>query len=245
MAPILDQAFDAGSLYALRAAMAAHATAAGMALGEADDIVVAVHELAANVVRHGPGHGQLRVWQTHDALRCEVSEDGDGQRAAEVFDVAQWRILPGHGLWLVRQLADQTSLYTGPAGTVVTLVFGMPAGSQRPPFRLTRQTRQGCAILGVAGELDLGTASQLTQAIDDAIGRGVPLVLDLADLASWDSTGLAALITAQQRIGAPPAGRLVIAALPGHLRRRLSEAGIEDRLALAGTTAQAVTLFSR
>ena len=56
-APILDQAFDAGSLYALRAAVAAHATQAGLAPGRADDLVIAVHELAANAVRHGAGHG--------------------------------------------------------------------------------------------------------------------------------------------------------------------------------------------
>src|SRR5580704_16283973 len=50
---ILDQAFDEDSLYALRAAVAAHATQAGLAPGRADDLVIAVHELAANAVRHG------------------------------------------------------------------------------------------------------------------------------------------------------------------------------------------------
>src|SRR5579872_2306597 len=58
---ILDQAFDEDSLYALRATVAAHATQAGLAPGRSDDLVIAVHELAANAVRHGAGHGRLRV----------------------------------------------------------------------------------------------------------------------------------------------------------------------------------------
>src|ERR1700722_12528560 len=74
--PILDQAFDADSLYALRAAVAAHVTEAALAPGRADDLVIAVHELAANAVRHGAGHGRLRIWRSEAALLCEVSDDG-------------------------------------------------------------------------------------------------------------------------------------------------------------------------
>src|SRR5580692_9050958 len=61
---ILDQAFDEDSLYALRAAVAAHATQAGLAPGRSDDLVIAVHELAANPARHGAGHGRLRIWRS-------------------------------------------------------------------------------------------------------------------------------------------------------------------------------------
>src|SRR3984957_16034567 len=75
-APILDQVFDADSLYALRAAVAAHAADAGLSPGRADDLVIAVHELAANAVRHGAGHGRLRIWRSEAALLCEVSDDG-------------------------------------------------------------------------------------------------------------------------------------------------------------------------
>ncbi len=56
--PILEQALDGDSLYRLRASVAAHALQAGLSQRRADDLVIAVHELAANVVRHGalPGH---------------------------------------------------------------------------------------------------------------------------------------------------------------------------------------------
>src|SRR5580704_13847442 len=106
--PILDQAFDAGSLYALRAAVAAHATQAGLAPGRADDLVIAVHELAANAVRHGAGHGRLRIWRSDQALLCEITDDGLPD-APDAHNAPEWRTEPGHGLSLVRQVADHTS----------------------------------------------------------------------------------------------------------------------------------------
>jgi anti-sigma regulatory factor (Ser/Thr protein kinase) len=125
---ILDQAFDADSLYALRSAVAAHATQAGLAPGRADDLVIAVHELAANAVRHGAGHGRLRVWRSDQALLCEISDDGISPSAG-TGDATHWRAEPGHGLSLVRQIADQASLYSGPSGTLATISFALEADS--------------------------------------------------------------------------------------------------------------------
>ena len=56
--PLLDQAFDNDSLYALREAVAAHGSQAGLAEGRVGNLVLAVHELASNAVRHGVGRGQ-------------------------------------------------------------------------------------------------------------------------------------------------------------------------------------------
>ncbi len=49
----LDLAFDAGTLSRLRKAVFDEAAGAGMPNHRAADVVIAVHELAANVVRHG------------------------------------------------------------------------------------------------------------------------------------------------------------------------------------------------
>ncbi len=38
-------------------------------------------------------------------------------------DAAQWPVEHGHGLWLVRQGADQASLDSGPSGTVTVVTF--------------------------------------------------------------------------------------------------------------------------
>src|SRR5216683_1269436 len=77
--PALDQVFDGDSLYALRAAVAAHGLQAGLAEGRLGDLVLAVHELAANAVRHGGGRGRLQIWDTGGMLRCEVTDDGAGR----------------------------------------------------------------------------------------------------------------------------------------------------------------------
>ena len=57
--PVLDQAFDGDSLYALRAAVAAHAAEAGLPRQRVYNVVTAAHELAANAVRHGAGQVSL------------------------------------------------------------------------------------------------------------------------------------------------------------------------------------------
>jgi anti-anti-sigma factor len=244
-APILDQAFDADSLYALRAAVAAHTAQAGLPSGRADDLVIAVHELAANAVRHGAGHGRLRVWKADQALLCEISDDGVPQAAGNdgAQDTAQWRTEPGHGLSLVRQVADRTSLRSGPSGTLATVSFAL--GAPGPPFGLDQRHQGGCTVLPVTGPLDLGSAAQLTAAITGLLAPApdLRLVVDLSGLTGWDSAGLAALITAQQQISASPPARMVLAGLPGHLAKHLHEAGLADRFTLADTPAVAVTTF--
>jgi anti-sigma regulatory factor (Ser/Thr protein kinase) len=117
----LDQAFDSGTLYALRAAVQAHAIQAGLPESRTDDLVIAVHELAANAVRHGAGAGRLRMWERDGALHCQVDDSGSPASGGNVAD--RWPFLQGHGLWLVRLVADQISVFSGADGTRATIVF--------------------------------------------------------------------------------------------------------------------------
>lgn len=149
---LLDQAFDSGTLYALRAAAQAHAMAAGLAEDRTDDLMISVHELAANAVRHGGGGGRVRMWQRDGALHCQVEDgglpatareapcgeeagSGAGDQNAKAADETpgpdqnvadRWPFLPGHGLWLVRLVSDQLSLSSGPDGSRVAVVFFLP-----------------------------------------------------------------------------------------------------------------------
>ncbi|HET9975155.1 MAG TPA: ATP-binding protein [Streptosporangiaceae bacterium] len=160
--PAVDQSFDGDSLYAVRATVAAHASEAGIQEGRVRNVVLAVHELAANVVRHGAGQGRMRLWVTGDGIRCEVTDagtppagagagaggDGDGGDGGDgdgdgcdggdgadtgFRDAALWPVEHGHGLWLVREVADQVSLESGPSGTVAVVSFH--AGSQERAVR--------------------------------------------------------------------------------------------------------------
>lgn len=126
--PALDQVFDSGTLYTLRSAVQAHAFAAGMPECRADDVVIAIHELAANVIQHGSGRGRLRMWQVPGAVqfqvddgRVPVSADGHCANAAD-----HWPYVKGHGLWLVREVADQMSMSSWADGTRATVLFALP-----------------------------------------------------------------------------------------------------------------------
>jgi anti-sigma regulatory factor (Ser/Thr protein kinase) len=123
----LDKAFDADSLYALRAAVAAHAAAAGLGRSQVYDVTAVAHELAANAVVHGAGRGRVRLWADGGFLYCQVSDDGRGELAnqpvASADGAAPWPAEHGHGLWLARQVADHVGIGHGPSGTTATARF--------------------------------------------------------------------------------------------------------------------------
>jgi anti-sigma regulatory factor (Ser/Thr protein kinase) len=125
--PLLDLAFDSGALYILRAEVLAVAGRAGLSDDRAGDVVLAVHELAANVICHGGGKGRLRVWHLAGALHCRV-DDGDLIASADPAALLDpFPELPGHGLWVARRVASQMQALSGARGTRVTVIFKLPA----------------------------------------------------------------------------------------------------------------------
>ncbi|MEO5874513.1 MAG: ATP-binding protein, partial [Streptosporangiaceae bacterium] len=214
---ILDQPFDDGSLHALRETLEARAAEAGMPEGRAGDLVICVHELATNAVRHGAGSGRLRMWNQAGVLRCEVADGG----SAGADPPASWPYQHGHGLWLARHLSEEMSVCSGPEGTVVTVEFPLPGAG---PSGLTRDTRDGCTVLELTGDLDFRTAPQVVGTVRTLLAAGgAQLVLDLTGLEFWDSFGIVALITAQQAADDDAAAALVVTGLPDRFRRRLDD----------------------
>jgi anti-sigma regulatory factor (Ser/Thr protein kinase) len=130
MPQILNLAFDSGTLHALRAAVHAHACQAGMSEDRAVDVVLAVHELAANAVRHGAGEGRLRIWSLPGELCCEVEDAGAPAREGHA-GADPWPYEDGHGLWVVRQVSDRMEVASGPAGTRATVTFKLYPGDIR------------------------------------------------------------------------------------------------------------------
>ena len=124
-ARVLVREFDADALAGLREAVLGYATACGMLEDRAIEVVLAVHELAANAVCHGSGHGRLQVHVTGSTLHCEVSDPGpsgnDGRAGA-----VPWPVEQGHGLWLVHAAADHVRVTSGPDGSLITMAFTLP-----------------------------------------------------------------------------------------------------------------------
>lgn len=126
----LDQWFDADALSGLRRVVLAEAIAAGLPSDRASDVMLAVHELAANAVCHGGGVGHVQVQVTDGALWCRVSDTGGrAPPAGTGGDVRPWPFEPGHGLWLVRSIADHLAIAPEPAGSQVTAVFALPGAA--------------------------------------------------------------------------------------------------------------------
>lgn len=112
--------FDADSLPEARS------TVAGWALevlpeAAATDLVLAVHEVAANSVRHGGGNGRLHCWRDGDAFVCEVHDRGMLPRPLLGRETPPVDGEVGRGLWLANQLCDLVQLRTSVDGTVVRL----------------------------------------------------------------------------------------------------------------------------
>jgi serine/threonine-protein kinase RsbW len=123
---LLDLRFDSRSLFALRSAVTAHAAAAGLNRLQVYDIMTVAHELAANAVRHGAGHGRLRLLDDDSCLYCQVTDPGPPRDTPAPGDGPPWPAEQGHGLWIVRQVTTGFSIQHGPAGTTATARFPAP-----------------------------------------------------------------------------------------------------------------------
>jgi anti-sigma regulatory factor (Ser/Thr protein kinase) len=135
---VLDREFEAARLSALREEVLTTASAAGLSRDRSIDVMLAAHELAANVIRHGSGRGRLRMRVTARTVSCQVSDvraalpglavrHQADDRADGATAPAAWPVEHGHGLWLVRRTADQVQVTAGPDGSVVSMTFNLPA----------------------------------------------------------------------------------------------------------------------
>lgn len=112
------RAFGPDGLAALRSFVLEQATTAGMVRERADNLVLAINELATNSILHGGGHGRAAIWRDGDSLICDVYDNG------AVTDPLVGRRHPptsaagGRGLWVAHQLCDLVALRSLPTGGV-------------------------------------------------------------------------------------------------------------------------------
>ncbi|AYN38123.1 anti-sigma factor antagonist [Streptomyces dangxiongensis] len=101
-------------------------------------------------------------------------------------------------------------------------------------------TGERSAVVAVAGDVDLHTASILRGRALAAVGQGAPhLVLDLAQVDFVDSTGLSTLIGLLHSTR-EAGGSLCLAAVPDRLMRMITMTGISQLLPVHVTVADAL-----
>ena len=98
---------------------------------------------------------------------------------------------------------------------------------------------QGCAIVTVAGEIDISTVAPLRERLFEVAASGAPLVIDLEQVSFIDSVGLATLVGAAKRVAAY-GGSLQLACARPKIRQLLRLTGLDCRLPLARTLDEAV-----
>jgi anti-sigma regulatory factor (Ser/Thr protein kinase) len=127
----------------VRALVLQQARAAGLTEGRANDLVLAVSEVAANTLRHTESAGTLTIWRQPGEVVCEIQDEGT------ITDPLAGQLRPGpdatggHGLWLVYQVCDLVELRSDEAGTTIRMHMalqqpGLPDGQRPTAGRLVR-----------------------------------------------------------------------------------------------------------
>ncbi|HCT78079.1 MAG TPA: hypothetical protein DGT23_16180 [Micromonosporaceae bacterium] len=121
----LEQPFERGDLYRVRAAVAAHASELGGSPMQVNYLVLIASELVTNAIAYAGGHGTIRLWRADSQLHCEVSDDGPGIPNAQTQGLQQppASAQRGRGLWVARKLADGLEITTGTSGATVTVTM--------------------------------------------------------------------------------------------------------------------------
>jgi anti-sigma regulatory factor (Ser/Thr protein kinase) len=113
---LLELDFQERDLQSLRWSVAAHASRTGLSVGQVNDLVLVVSELASNAIVHGGGTGRIRLWSTREAVWCRVSDEGPGIPSGLPGHRPEPSAARGRGLWLVAHHTDDVTIDSPPAG---------------------------------------------------------------------------------------------------------------------------------
>jgi anti-sigma regulatory factor (Ser/Thr protein kinase) len=113
--------FAGEDLFELRQLVSGWASREAMPFERAEELVLAVHEIATNSVRHAGGVGMLRLWRSAESLVCEVQDAGHigDPRAGTVRPGRDARC--GRGLWIAHRMCDLIETRTSRRGTQIRM----------------------------------------------------------------------------------------------------------------------------
>src|SRR4051794_6393862 len=97
------------------------------------------------------------------------------------------------------------------------------------PFEVSAsELAGGVEVISVRGELDLSTAPDLERPLEEVLERGEgPLLVDLSECEFIDSTGIAVIVRAWQRLEGSSGRGLMICSYNDQVRRVLDITGLD------------------
>ncbi len=115
------------------------------------------------------------------------------------------------------------------------------------PFEASAaQLDDGVRVISVRGELDLSTASELERPLEEAVSSGdASVLIDLSECEFIDSTGIALIVRAWQRLDRTAEGegqgRVALCSYNDQVRRVLEITGLELSIPIHSTRDEALT----
>jgi anti-sigma regulatory factor (Ser/Thr protein kinase) len=109
-------------LLELRRTVAAQAHEANVPAHRIPELLLAVHEVAANALTHGGGQALARLWTDDRRFVCDIDDQGPG-----LSETTAGYVPPdpdgerGRGLWLARQVCDLVEVLSRGGTTRVRL----------------------------------------------------------------------------------------------------------------------------
>ena len=119
--PDLRVLFGAWQLHDVRGVVEQALRDAGCSSARAEDVVVAVNEVATNAIEHGATEAELCVWIDGDGVVCEVHDAGRLRDPLPGLQAPHPSEPRGRGVWIARQLCDTLHVWADGAGTHVRM----------------------------------------------------------------------------------------------------------------------------
>lgn len=113
--------FTAWQLHEVRWAAEQALLSSGCGSERAEDIVLAINEVATNAVEHGANEAELCLWLSGNGLVCEVHDTGTLRDPLPGLQPPHPSHPRGHGLWIARQLCDSLHVWADGFGTHVRM----------------------------------------------------------------------------------------------------------------------------
>lgn len=129
-APDLTIAFGAWQLNELRVRLERALVGTGYGRGRAEDLVLAVNEVATNAIEYGSAEAELQVWLDGDGITegavCEVHDRGTLRDPLPGLAAPHTSDPRGRGVWIARQICESLHVWSDRSGTHVRLHAGRP-----------------------------------------------------------------------------------------------------------------------